>query len=172
MTQLRLYLFGPPRLEKDGRAVHIRGRKIWALLGYLAVTGQPQSRDWLAALLWPEHDQPRARANLRRELSNLNKALDEGMLRITPDQISLLCENGLWLDVAAFQARLAECQTHAHTPQAVCAQCQPLLQEAAGLYTDDFMAGFSLSDSSAFDEWQFFQSESLRQALAGALHGW
>ena len=37
------------------------------------------------------------------------------------------------------------------------------------LYRDDFMAGFGLRDSVAFDDWQFFQSESLRRELAGAL---
>jgi tetratricopeptide (TPR) repeat protein len=31
------------------------------------------------------------------------------------------------------------------------------------------MAGFGLRDSAAFDDWQFFQSESLRRELAGAL---
>ncbi len=31
------------------------------------------------------------------------------------------------------------------------------------------MAGFGLRDSVAFDDWQFFQSESLRRELAGAL---
>lgn len=34
---------------------------------------------------------------------------------------------------------------------------------------DDFMAGFSLRDSPNFDDWQFFQGESLRRELAGAL---
>ncbi|HXV44106.1 MAG TPA: AAA family ATPase, partial [Anaerolineae bacterium] len=41
--------------------------------------------------------------------------------------------------------------------------------EAITLYRDDFLAGFTLRDSPAFDEWQFFQSEGLRQKLAGAL---
>jgi DNA-binding SARP family transcriptional activator len=37
------------------------------------------------------------------------------------------------------------------------------------LYTDDFLAGFTLRDSSEFDDWQFFQTESHRQELAWAL---
>ena len=42
---------------------------------------------------------------------------------------------------------------------------------AAGveLYRGDFLEGFSLRDSAAFDEWQFFQAEALRQELAAAL---
>ena len=51
----------------------------------------------------------------------------------------------------------------------MCAECLPPLTEAVELYRDDFMAGFGLRDSAAFDDWQFFQSESLRRELAGAL---
>jgi predicted ATPase len=37
------------------------------------------------------------------------------------------------------------------------------------LYQDDFMAGFTLRDSPNFDEWQFFQTESLRRELLNVL---
>jgi DNA-binding SARP family transcriptional activator len=37
------------------------------------------------------------------------------------------------------------------------------LVDAVALYHDDFLAGFSLPDSPAFDDWQFFQRENLRQ---------
>jgi tetratricopeptide (TPR) repeat protein len=37
------------------------------------------------------------------------------------------------------------------------------------LYRGDFLAGFTLKDSAAFDEWQFFESENLRRALADVL---
>ena len=51
----------------------------------------------------------------------------------------------------------------------LCEQCLNFLEEAARLYTDDFMAGFNLPDSPAFDEWQFFQAERLRSLLADVL---
>ena len=37
------------------------------------------------------------------------------------------------------------------------------------LHRGDFLAGFTLRDSPEFDEWQFFQAETLRQELASAL---
>ena len=43
------------------------------------------------------------------------------------------------------------------------------LDAAVELYTDDFLAGFTLPDSPAFDEWQFFQRESLRQLYGQVL---
>jgi len=36
------------------------------------------------------------------------------------------------------------------------------MREAISLYTDDFLAGFSLPDAPMFDEWQFFAREELR----------
>jgi non-specific serine/threonine protein kinase len=43
------------------------------------------------------------------------------------------------------------------------------LEAAVALYTDDFMAGFSLKDCREYDEWQFFQREELRTGLTNAL---
>ena len=61
--------------------------------------------------------------------------------------------------VDEFRDRLAECQTHGHSEDEVCPACLPSLAEAAALYRDDFLTGFTLPDSPAFDEWQFFQSK-------------
>ncbi|MCK4316690.1 MAG: SARP family transcriptional regulator, partial [Anaerolineae bacterium] len=80
MPRLMLYLLGPPRLERDGEPIQVSRRKAVALIAYLAVTGGHHSRDTLATLLWPEYDQSRARADLRRTLSVLNRTLGEGWL--------------------------------------------------------------------------------------------
>lgn len=169
MSRLALYLLGPPRLERDGQPIEITRRKAVALLAYLAVTGQRYSRDSLAALLWPEYDHRRARADLRRMLSVLNKALDDDWLVIDQDTVELNRQADVWLDVVYFQRRLVECQRHGHPPTEVCAACLPPLTEAISLYRDDFLAGFTLPDSANFDEWQFFQTERLRNDLGQAL---
>ena len=169
MSFLKLFLFGPPRIERDGHAIKIRRRKALALLSYLAVSDEPHSRDALATLFWTNLDQTKARANLRRELSTLTKSLGKDQLAIDREQVSLNKQSTLWLDVVQFQQHLAECQTHGHAEDALCPDCFPLLTDAVNLYSNDFLAGFTLSDSSDFDEWQFFQTESLRQALAGVL---
>jgi DNA-binding SARP family transcriptional activator len=43
------------------------------------------------------------------------------------------------------------------------------LRATAALYTDDFLASWTVSDSAAFDEWQFFEREGLRRRLAQVL---
>lgn len=76
MSSLKLFLLGPPRLERDGVPLDLHTRrKNVALVAYLAVTAQCHTRDTLVTLLWPELEPSRARAGLRRNLSLLNKIL-------------------------------------------------------------------------------------------------
>ncbi len=169
MSNPNLFLFGAPRLERDGVPIEVDTRKAIALIAYLAVTRQSHSRDALATLLWEEYDQSRARAALRRTLSVLHTALGAGQLEIERETIGLNPNASLLVDEDQFRKRLAECQTHGHSPMEVCPVCVTPLAEAAALYRDDFLAGFTLRDSPNFDEWQFFQTESLRRDLASAL---
>jgi len=161
-------LLGAPRIEHEGVPVEVDTRKAIALAAYLAVTRQSHTRDALAGLLWPEYNQSRARAALRRTLSSLGKARAEGWLHADRESVDL-ARDTVWVDVTRFHELLAECKEHGHPESGVCPECLPPLTEAAALYRDDFMAGFGLRDSVAFDDWQFFQSESLRRELAGAL---
>ncbi|MDQ4126586.1 MAG: AAA family ATPase [Actinomycetota bacterium] len=168
MPQTRILLLGAPRVEHDGAPVEVDTRKATALVAYLAVTRRRHTRDALAGLLWPEYNQTRARAALRRTLSALGNARAEGWLQADRETAGLDW-GGIWVDVDRFQDLLAGCRTHGHAEGEVCPDCLPPLSEAVALYRDDFMAGFGLRDSVAFDDWQFFQSESLRRELAGAL---
>lgn len=169
MNTLRLTLFGPPRLEREGNLVEVNRRKAMALLAYLGVTGQVQSRDALATLFWPELPQRRARGNLRRVLSDLNREVGEGVLLLEGETVALADNTNLWLDVVQFHACLAACARHAHPADEACPDCLSLLSEAADLYQADFLAGFTLRDSAEFDDWQYFEAQSLRQEYASAL---
>lgn len=168
VSGLRLVLLGSPGLEFGGEPVEVDTRKAVALVAYLALTKRRHGRDSLAALLWPEYGQSRARAALRRTLASLGEARSGGWLEVRRESLGVTGE-ALWLDVDRFRELLAECREHGHSEGEVCDRCLPLLAEAAGLYRDDFMAGFTLRDSAAFDDWQFFQAEELRRELAGAL---
>jgi ABC-type oligopeptide transport system substrate-binding subunit/DNA-binding SARP family transcriptional activator len=169
MTRLILRFLGPPYLEVDNQAVELDRRKAVALLAYLAVTGQPHPRDSLAALLWPDYDQSKARAALRRTLSTLNRTLPDRWLEADRDMIGLEPGQAVWLDVDEFRRLLAVRRQHAHANTVVCPDCLPALTRAIDLYRADFLAGFTLRDSPGFDEWQFFQAETLRQELAQGL---
>ena len=77
-------VLGSPRIERDGAVVTFDTRKAIALIAYLAVTGRPQRRETLAALLWPDADETRARSALRRTLSVVKQGLGEAALSVTP----------------------------------------------------------------------------------------
>jgi DNA-binding SARP family transcriptional activator/Tfp pilus assembly protein PilF len=168
VPRTRILFLGVPRLEHEGELIKVDTRKAIALLAYLAVTRRRQARDSLAGLLWPEYNQTRARAALRRTLSSLSVARAAGWLVADRESVDLLRDE-VWVDVDRFHELLAECRTHGHPEGAVCPECLPSLSEAVALYREDFLAGFALRDSAAFDDWQFFQGEELRRELAGAL---
>jgi predicted ATPase/DNA-binding SARP family transcriptional activator/Tfp pilus assembly protein PilF len=169
MSRLTLSLLGPPCLEREGVPLSVSRRKAFAILAYLAVTGQPHRRETLTTLLWPDSDPTLAHSYLRRDLAVLNKVLGPGWLDIGREELGLVLRDDFWLDVTAFRQLLAACTTHAHPADAVCLQCVPHLREAVGLYRGDFLAGFTLADSPIFDEWQYFETEELRSDLVGAL---
>lgn len=154
--ELKLYLFGPPRVERNGQQVEIPLRKALALFAYLADTRQSYSRDLLATLFWPDKNQQIARANLRRTIHALRQLLDEHLFEASAEQITLRTDAPIWLDVEQFQQQLAAANL-------------PSLIEAADLYTADFMAGFTLPDCPEFDDWQFFRREELRGSFATLL---
>jgi DNA-binding SARP family transcriptional activator len=127
-------------------------RKATALVAYLAVTGQPQARDSLAALLWPDAETERARGALRRTLSTLRTGLGGDELRVEGPRIAL-DDGSIDLDVRRFRALVVDDR----------------LDDAVTAYTGDFLSGFTLRDSAGFDEWQAGQADALRRELSGVL---
>ena len=155
-------MLGAPYLEIAGEIIPVQRRKDMALLAYLAIKGDPQRRESLAALLWPDSPAKLAHGSLRRTLSEVTQILGGDWMVGNREMVGLNPDLGLWLDVAVFQKRVAECA------KAV-PDCHDRLDEAISLYRDDFLTGFTLPDCPDFDEWQFFQAEALRQAFATAL---
>ena len=155
MSSLKIFLLGPPRLERDGRLLKMDTRKAMALLAYLALTGERQTRDSLAAFLWPEYDDRRGKAALRRTLSTLKAAVGGRPLDITREAIGLL-QGRYWSDVNQFQQHVAAQEW----------------EPAVALYRDDFMTGFSLRDSIPFDDWQITETEALRREMSSALEAY
>jgi predicted ATPase/DNA-binding SARP family transcriptional activator len=169
LSELELHLLGSPRLERDGILVVIHRRKVMALLIYLAVTGRSHPRDSLATMFWCEHGQGSARAALRRTLSDLQKILRGKLICVKQDSLGLERTPDLWLDIAEFRSRLVAYRSHEHHPDDPCPDCITALTEAVTLYKGDFLAGFTLSDSPEFDEWQILQAEILHRELISAL---
>jgi DNA-binding SARP family transcriptional activator len=136
----------------SGAAITFARRKSEALLAYLALhLGQTQARDKLAALLWGEASDERARHSLRQALVTLRRALpgqaaaclvEEGdTIRLDPGAVEV--------DVALFERLAAE-----GSPEA--------LERAAALYRGDFLEGIGV-DEPPFEEWLRMERERLRE---------
>jgi DNA-binding SARP family transcriptional activator len=141
--------------------VKIPRRRLWALLAYLSLCDTPCRRDTVAALIWPEVNQSRARLSLARHLSELKQLLGEVWLSIGPDVVGLVRLPNFWSDVDEFCHLTAQIECRKSDLNALAA--------AAALYRGDFLTGFTLRGSPEFDEWQFQQSEELRRTLATVL---
>lgn len=165
---LRLYLFGAPRIERDGVDLAPRRSKALALLAYLVVTGRAHGREGLVAMLWPEFEPDDGRNNLRRELSLLRAALGDTALVADRRQVAWGDPASTWVDVTAFREAVAAARAHGHA-DGLCAACAGALAGAVELAGAELLDGLSLADSPAFEEWLFFAREELRQQLAWAL---
>jgi DNA-binding SARP family transcriptional activator len=161
-----LRLLGHAELRVDGSPAPVDTRKALALGAYLAVEGAT-SRDTMCALLWPEVDDARARAALRRTLSALRAAA--GARAVLADRRSVALGAEVTADIDEFRAARAETTTHGHVEHEVCPRCLPALGRAAGIYRGDFLAGFSLRDAPGFDDWTRLVSEGLRSEMAAVL---
>ncbi len=149
---IKLYVLGFPRIEIDGQPFKIDRKKALALLVYLAMEQRACSRETLATLFWGEYDQSRAFAYLRRELWTLSSELGENFLNSDRETVQLA--ETPWVDALEFQKRIGDSEWAA----------------AVDVYTDRFLAGFTLRDCPAFDDWQYLMAEQLQQSVLAALN--
>ena len=166
MPEIRVSLFGYPRVECQGKTVTIPRRKALALLAYLCVTQSHHSRDVLASLLWPEEESAKSYAFLRNALWVLHQTPIEPWILATRHMVGLRADASLWVDVAEFRRLLQTCQRPKHSESALSAECADALRVAVDLARDRFLAGFTADDSRAFEEWQFSEADILSQELA------
>jgi len=169
MSQLNIFALGPLRIELDGKPIKTSRHKALALLVYLAIHLEKHTRRELSAFLWPDYEQEKAYAYLRRTVWELHNLLGEGWLDADHEEIGFSPNASILLDTAEFQAHLKAFHRHDHPASAVCQECIAHLNTAALLYRGDFLAGFGLRDSANFDDWQFFEGEALRRAYGETL---
>src|SRR5215471_18299518 len=144
----------------DGGIVDLPGQKDRALLAVLAVaSGDVQSRERLAGLLWSEHGDRQARDSLKQALVRLRRCLGggEGVVLRTDRQSIALDKALIDVDVLAFERRVREATLAS-------------LTQAAALYRGDLLEGIAIRDP-AFEDWLLVERQRLRQLFERALAG-
>ena len=162
----------------NGQAVALRSRKQLALLVYLVSEHHTRhSRDTLMALLWPNEARLSAQNNLRFTLSHLRTLgetlvgpgrADCDLLQADRQSVQIAPAWVLHADVNHFYHLLESTRHHTHSSRGQCATCQATLGQAVQLYQGEFLAGFSLNDCPAFEEWLFMQRERLHMLVGEA----
>ena len=173
MGRLILRLLGTPEVSHAEQPITFQTRKVLALLAYLAVEQGVHSRDKITALLWPESDEERGKASLRRALAylreNLHEPSHEGSRHVSLPSTHMLIEHhtlsfnlasDFEIDTQTLQTAFTlarrrssgDLRTHlAH------------LQMAASCYRGNFLNGLSLPDAPDFEDWLLLQRESWRR---------
>lgn len=183
MGGLSLSLFGRFQAILNGEPlVAFRTTKVQALLIYLAAEPTtPHRRETLMTLLWPDMPERSARQNLRQILYNLRRAVPELPAKGEGEEsaVPLLLANrqtiqinplaDLSSDTSRFEALIENTQTHDHLDILLCRDCRQNLEEAAALYTGDFLADFYLDDSNAYEEWAEVQRQKYRRQALDSL---
>jgi predicted ATPase/DNA-binding SARP family transcriptional activator len=169
MPDFKFSLFGHPLFERESIRLDFGLRKSTAILAFLSIEKQLYSREELAAIFWPEVGHATALGNLRRALYRINHACGIDLIHADRSSIEINREIDLWLDVDAFQSYIGACLCSSPVYDPLPADCLENLVHADKLYTADFLAGFGLPDCPVFDEWQFFQMDSLRRSYNAVL---
>jgi serine/threonine-protein kinase len=129
--------------------------KLVALLAYLAIRGaggRYQRRDQLAALLWPELDQPHARTALRKAVHTVRGILGATTLLSRGDEEIAMAPDAIGCDALTFRAEIDGGS----------------LEAALQRYRDDLMPGFHLSGCTEFERWLDGERTELRERAGAA----
>lgn len=152
---LELSCFGNVEIKQDGRPVEgFVSAKAQALLIYLAVTGRPHSRETLAGLFWGDKPEEKAKANLRKALSNLRRLVGD-TITVTGQSVAFNNNKPHRLDVTAFESVWLNNDANSPNPET--------LRQIIELYQGDFLAGFAVEEAAPFEEWVLAQRERLRR---------
>jgi DNA-binding SARP family transcriptional activator len=168
MARLSIRLLGGFQVDLDGDSVTgFKSDKVRALLAFLAVEAdRPHPRDSLAWLLWPDSPNQVARTNLRSTLANLRKVINDPHaspphLLINRETIQFNKTSDHWLDVSALESSPLGTKIDS-------AQLEHF-ERAITLYKGPFLSGFSVSDSTPFEEWAVIKREQINRRMMVAL---
>ncbi|MCP4423303.1 MAG: tetratricopeptide repeat protein, partial [Chloroflexi bacterium] len=176
MLRLHLSLLGAFQAKLNDEPIsRFEYDKVRVLLAYLAVeSDRPHRRDALTGLFWPEQTDKRARHSLSQALLKLRQVLGDAnnqtpFILADRSAIQLNPDADVSLDADEFEEALAFCATHKHPYAETCSDCMTQRRTAVSLYRGDFLEGFSLGDSPAFDDWLALNRERLHRLTIDAL---
>lgn len=151
---LRIFLFGQLRFIFEGAPFRFSAPpKATSLVAYLMLhRASPLSREKLAFTLWEDDTEDDARANLRRHIHHVQRALPppttgDSWILADAESIQWNPDSSAWLDVAAFEQLM---------------RAPSDLAAAIDLYAGDLLENL-------YDEWLFAERDRLRNIYLASL---
>ena len=132
MSKISCKLFGVPQIMKDGQSVFLPYAKINALLYYMLIN-KVVSRTEIAGLLWPDENEETAKKNLRNAVYQTKRSLGLDII-VSPKKSVLILNQDLEIEI--------DVDVFSSAPR-----------EHMDLYTGDFLQGFFLKGSEAYEYW-------------------
>ncbi len=135
---LEAHLFGSPEFRQDGEALpRLATHKTTSLLAYLILhKHSPHSREKLAALLWGDVPDERARRSLRTALANIRRIIGHELLVTDRQTVQINPGIPVWADAHEL-SKIADSAAQEEVAN---------LQYAIDLYRGDLLADF-------YDDW-------------------
>jgi DNA-binding SARP family transcriptional activator len=156
---IRLRLLGPPLIDCNEQPVTLTAAKALALLTYLAAQPQPQSRERLLALLWPESSEEAARKNLRNTLWQIRTALGDAVIQ---GEQRLAIHEDVWIDLRVF--------LRAHDEATRTNGSRAGYQTMLRLWRGPLLEGLTLHEAPEFELWLTTERERLHELHLHTLH--
>jgi len=145
-TQVRIYLLGRFRIERESKSIQLSTRKNESLLAYLLLNLGSHAREKIAALFWGDSSDIEARNSLRNALAVLNKKLGSDLLLADHQTIQINLETPVWVDALEFETQTTQF-LEASTPDDGRVDLE--------LYQGDLLADF-------YDDWIFPHREGYK----------
>lgn len=175
MTRLALALLGPMQVMVNGQPIlTFPYEKVRSLFAYLAIeSSYPHHRDHLAALLWSDQYESKARSNLRKALFTLrhllgDSTLDSPLFLTTRNTIQFNSRSEHTSDVTILTDLLARYNQHSHAEGELCSECVSDLEQAVALYRGSFLDQIQLPDSEVFEAWVELNRQRFQKLVVNA----
>lgn len=153
-NQVFLLFFGGSEVRLSDGAVSGLAKKSQALLAFLAMEdGRPAARERVAALLWGNMGDERARHNLRQALSQIRRLIGPA---VRSDGDTLRLDTSLCAADVSALVRSKDCHDI------------PALKEALALYRGDFLDSFHVQ-AGEFEAWARDTREELRSIACSVI---
>lgn len=145
-------------------------RKSEALMVYLALSDKEMvNREEIASLLWEESPEPEALLNLRVVLSNLKKLFPDH-LEISRRKIGWAKGAHYTVDYLNIHNTISSILGNYKPRKAISIADAKSIASVTQLYQGDFLQGFFIKNSIAFEHWLMYERESLKLEVINSLH--